>query len=197
MMSFKLFFDSCYQSAEDAFVMLDVVFEPAPYPGVRRQVRCGSIYASDEQVEVPTVSGLIGDKLLTIGPSTLGIPLGKGKEAQRLKHVFDVSVLATRGYELAGIRESIRGCKAQEERIQGNSHNFEEVSADTARFCSEPLQHPEPPPLETVDRDSYLYEIVKGFGEFRQHLFRLKYTWGRLQDDCRRVIALLDEIGSI
>ena len=49
MVSFKLYFDSCYQEPADAFVMLDVVLKPAPYPGVKRQVRCGSIYESAEE----------------------------------------------------------------------------------------------------------------------------------------------------
>src|SRR5258708_29401882 len=72
MISFKLFFESHYQKPEDAFVMLDAVLEPAPYGGVGKQVRCRDLYESEVKVEVPSVSGLIGDKLLTIGPATLG-----------------------------------------------------------------------------------------------------------------------------
>jgi hypothetical protein len=195
MVSFKLFFESVYQSAEDAYVMLDVVLEPPPYPGVLRQVRCGALYASEQQVEVPTVSGLIGDKLLTIGPSTLGIPLGRGKEAQRLKHVFDVALLSRRGYELGAVREAITGCQAQEQRIQGRGYSWEEIASDTARFCSAPLGYAEPPPLGSLSGPSYLSEIVTGFEHFRQHLLRTDYTWSRLQDDCRRVMAVLDALG--
>ena len=194
MVSFKLYFESCYQPADDAFVMLDVVLKPAPYPGVKRQVRCGGIYQSGQEAEVPSISGLVGDKLLTIGPSTLGIPLGKKKEAQRLKHVFDVSLLSRQGYEVEAVREAIAGCKAQEEQIQGSSYTWEQIAADTARFCGAPMAHGEPPAPAALGDDPYLAEIVTGFDQFRQHLFRLEYSWRMLQEDCRHVIALLERL---
>lgn len=195
MISFKLYFDSCYQPADEAFVMLDVVLEPPPYPGVLRQVRCGALYASSVEAEVPSVSGLIGDKLLTIGPSTLGIPLGKGKAAQRLKHVFDVSLLVQQGYDLEQVHRAIRGCQQQEERIQRSSYFWKEIAADTLRFCSEPLAHEQPPDPRTLGEATYLYEIVTGFDGFREHLFRTDYTWKMLQADCRRVVDLVEELG--
>jgi len=194
LISFKLFFESVYQPPEEAFVMLDVVLEPPPYPGVIRRVRCGSLYESDQEVEVPSVSGLIGDKLLAIGPSTLGIPLGKHKEAQRLKHLFDVALLSRQGYDREAVRQALGTCQAQEERIQGRSFTWGEIVQDTARFCSEPLGHPEPPALQTLDTGSYLYEIVKGFAEFRTHLLRVDYTWRDFQTDARRVKELLATI---
>jgi Nucleotidyl transferase AbiEii toxin, Type IV TA system len=194
MISFKLFFASHYQPEAESYVMLDAVLEPPPYPGVSRRVRCGPLYRSALEVEVPSVSGLIGDKLLTIGPKTLGIPLGKGKEAQRLKHVFDVSLLSRQGFGAADVRASIDGCMVQENRIQGRACAWDEVARDTAAFLEAPLAHPEPPPLAALAPDDYLYEIVKGFEQFRTHLFRVDYTWEMLRDDCRRVRALLDRL---
>jgi hypothetical protein len=196
MISFKLYFDSCYVPADEAFVMLDVVLEPPPYPGVLRQVRCGALYESNAEAEVPSVSGLIGDKLLTIGPSTLGIPVGKGKAAQRLKHVFDVSLLIQQGYELEAVREAIRGCQTQEERIQRSSYFWSEIAADTQSFCSEALAHETLPEPSSLTESSYLYEIVTGFDGFREHLFRTDYTWQMLQADCGRVVELVKELGS-
>jgi hypothetical protein len=195
MVSFKLYFDSCYLPAAEAFVMLDVVLEPPPYPGVVRPVRCGALYASSAEAEVPSISGLIGDKLLTIGPSTLGIPIGKGKAAQRLKHVFDVSLLIQQGYDIERVQEAIRGCQRQEERIQRSSYFWSEIATDTLRFCSEALAHEAPPDPGTLSESSYLYEIVTGFDGFREHLFRTDYTWQMLQADCGRVVELVKELG--
>jgi hypothetical protein len=192
LISFKLFFPSCYRPPEEAYVMLDAVLKPAPYPGERRAVRCGALYAADQEVEVPTVAGLIGDKLLTISPSTLGIPLGRGKEAQRLKHVFDVACLSRLAFDRRELEESLAGCQEQEESIQGRSFPFSMIAQDTKRFCGEPLAHVEPPRLQAVAEGSYLYEIVKGLDAFREHLFRVDYTWSLLQDDCRRVIELVE-----
>jgi hypothetical protein len=196
MISFKLFFRSHYQKDEDAFVMLDAVLEPAPYGGVTKRVRCRDLYESDQNVEVPSVSGLIGDKLLTIGPATLGIPLGKGKEAQRLKHVFDVSLLSRNGYDVSEVRASVVGCMAQENRIQGRECGFEEILRDTQLFLSEPLKYETKPAHESLKPTDYIFEIAKGFDGFRQHLFHVDYTWALLQDDCRRVLATLDALGS-
>jgi hypothetical protein len=194
MISFKLFFDSVYRPETESFVMLDAVLEAAPYPGERRPVRCLDIYRSTVHVEVPTVSGLIGDKLLTLGPGTLGIPLGKGKEAHRLKHVFDVALLARQGYDPAAVRESLSGCLDQENRIQRTSFSLHAIVEDTVRFCREPLAHDAPPPTGSFDEASYLGEVVRGFDEFRRHLFRLDYGWPMLRDDCRRILTLLDQL---
>ena len=191
LISFKLFFESVYPAAEDPYVMLDAVLEPAPYEGVVRPVRCGSLYESGERVEVPSIPGLVGDKLLAIGPSTLGIPLGKGKEAQRLKHVFDVSLLSGQGCDASAVRAALAACQAQEERIQGRHFAWDEIALDTIRFCSEPLAHAAPPPATSLDCGSYLYEIVTGFEQFRQHLFRTEYGWDALRRDCSAVADLV------
>ena len=196
MISFKLFFKSHYQKDEDAFVMLDAVLEPAPYGGIGKQVRCRDLYESDVKVEVPSVSGLIGDKLLTIGPATLGIPLGKSKEAQRLKHVFDVALLSRQGFDRAEVLASVVGCMAQECRIQQRTCSYEEVVVDTLKFLGEPMSHPTQPALSAVPEGGYLYEIVKGFDGFRQHLFHIDYTWALLQQDCASVAEVLRAIGS-
>ena len=194
MISFKFFFDSLFQSAEDAFVMLDVVLEPAPYPGQVKQVKCLDIYSSNQQVEVPTIAGLIGDKLLTMGPATLGIPIGKGKEAQRLKHVFDVSLLSRQSYELDDVMDSIKGCMIQEMRIQKNSFSLKEVIDDTILFLSKPMSYGNKPPLEECEGDHYLYETVKGFEDFRKHLFKIDYTWEMFRESCSDVVNILNEL---
>jgi hypothetical protein len=197
MLSFKLFFKSQYRPEHEAYVMLDAVLKPPPYAGVRRAVRCAEIYESPLEVEVPSVSGLIGDKLLTLGPSTLGIPIGKGKEAQRLKHLFDVALLARTGYELDAVRDSVRGCLEQELEIQGKSMGWPEIRADTQRFCSAVLEHSKRPDPATLATGTYLFEIAVGFEAFRTHLFQIEYDWTMLRDDATRILALLDELDAL
>jgi hypothetical protein len=194
MISFKLFFRSHYQRDEDAFVMLDAVLEAPPYPGQKKNVRCGAIYRSPTHVEVPSVSGLIGDKLLTIGPETLGIPLGKHKEAQRLKHVFDLSLLSTQAWDPAAVRDAIVGCMEQENRIQQRSCAWDDVAADTLHFLEEPIANRTKPDLAPLREGTNLYEVVKGFEQFRSHLFRIDYTWDMFRADCRRVSELVSRL---
>jgi hypothetical protein len=192
MISFKLFFESHYQPAEEAYVMLDAVLEPPPYPGVRKHVRCGGIYRSTQQVEVPSISGLIGDKLLTLGPATLGIPLGKNKEAQRLKHVFDVALLARQGFDPSAVRASVEGCMTQENRIQGSEHTWPAIREDTLLFLQAALRHEQQP--GTAEPMTYLGEITAGFDPFRKHLFRTEYTWSRLREDAAEVLRVIESL---
>lgn len=196
MVSFKLFFESFYQPPEEAFVMLDAVLEPPPYPGVQRPVRCAELYASDKTVEVPTVSGLLADKLLCLGPATLGIPLGKGKEAHRLKHVFDVALLARQPHDVSAVLEAIVPCMDQENRIQKSEWTLAEVIADTRVFCADAEVHATKPDESTLEAGTYLDEIVRGFDGFRKHLFRMDYTWDRFREDLRIVLGVLDTIES-
>ncbi|HPH03527.1 MAG TPA: nucleotidyl transferase AbiEii/AbiGii toxin family protein [Spirochaetota bacterium] len=196
MISFKLFFESLWQKPEDAFVMLDAVLEEAPYPGIRQRVVCSDIYASDVHVEIPSRSGLIADKLLTLGPSTLGIPLGKGKEAQRLKHVFDVASLARGEWDPELSAQAIGNCIVQESRIQKKTLSFAEIRDDTMLFLGQAgaaaLCATEPPPPEDAALPiRYCHEIATGFEPFCKHLFRTRYTWNRLAEDCGLVMDVL------
>jgi hypothetical protein len=187
MISYKLFFDSVYQAPEDAFVMLDAVLEPAPYGGVRKPVICGDLYRSEQEIELPSISGLLADKLLCIGPATLGIPLGKKKEAQRLKHVFDVANLSRHEHDRAEVEAALAACMAQENRIQKSEWTPAQVFDDTLAFLDAALGPAEPPAFDSLEAGTYLDEIVRGHAEFGDFLFRVDYVWSLFQDDCRRV----------
>jgi len=205
MISFKLFFKSLYQNDEDAFVMLDAVLEKAPYPGEMRPIVCGDIYRAHTNVETPTTSGLIADKLLTLGPSTLGIPLDKKKEAQRLKHIFDVASLLRCEYSIDRVREAIRPCIEQENILQKKKIEFPDVREDTLMFlretrnlsdaiCGQTLDAPPPDHTSKDIAAAYRYEILRGFHEFCSYLFRTKYTWKRLEEDAASIAALLEKL---
>jgi hypothetical protein len=210
MISFNLYFKSLYPGEEEAFVMLDAVLEKAPYPGLMRPLVCGDIYSTDLKIETPSASGLIADKLLTLGPATLGIPLGKGKEAQRLKHIFDVALLLRGEYDLDLVREAIDACLKQENALQQKNFEFPIVREDTLAFlaqaqglndtlCSQAAQeernlmgakYPSPEEYHAACRR----EILQGFHEFGSHLFRAKYSWQRLAEDAASITALLEKL---
>jgi hypothetical protein len=162
---------------------------------VRKPVRCGQLYASSETVELPSVSGLIADKMLCIGPATTGIPLGKNKEAQRLKHVFDISTLSREPTDHAAMRAALHACLAQENKLQQSAWTWPEVARDTAKFLGEAVAHADaPPPLESIATGTYLYEIVRGFADFRKHVWRDEYTWPHLVADCQRAHAIAEAL---
>lgn len=194
MISFKLFFNSHYQKPEDAYVMLDAVLEAPPYGGVRKQVKCGELYESNEAVELPSVSGLIADKMLCISPATCGIPLGKNKEAQRLKHVFDIGTLSRHPTDHGEMRGALHACLAQENKLQNSAWTWPEVAKDTAKFLAEARAHASPPSLDSVEKGTYLWEIVRGFDDFRKHVWRDEYTWQHFVADCEAAHAIAESL---
>lgn len=192
ILSFKLFFESQYPQDEEPFVILDAVLEPPAYGGVVKPVVCGELYRSEQTVELPSISGLLADKMLCISPKTVGIPLGKNKEGHRLKHVFDVANLSRHSPDWEEVAGALETCLAQENQIQKTEWTFPEVHEDTVKFCRLVLEHAEPPPVEQLEPGTYFDEIVRGFPEVGSFLFRAEYDWAAFQADCRQVVETFD-----
>jgi hypothetical protein len=182
--SYYLYYKSKFTDDTSA-VMLDAQLRRSNYRTSRKPVVCGDIYKSDAMVELPLPSSIIGDKLLTLGPSTLGIPVGKGKEAQRLKHVFDISRLLTVKPELSDIRESFYNCLQQENDIQVAKQSAEAVIEDTLKFCGSIVSYPQVPSGDSLP--AIVQENAKGIAPFASHLFDPGYDWKMLQIDMAKV----------
>jgi hypothetical protein len=172
--------------------MLDAQLRRSPYKTEKKPVVCGKLYESATLVELPLPSSIIGDKLLTLGPNTLGIPVNKGKEAQRLKHVFDVSLLLAVRPLLSEIRESFHACLRHENEIQDYGRSADEIINDTIAFCRSVVPYSEMPP----DRDlsPIMSENVRGLPAFAGHLFHAGYSWKDLQRDMARVALCMTAV---
>ncbi|HMB00115.1 MAG TPA: nucleotidyl transferase AbiEii/AbiGii toxin family protein [Spirochaetota bacterium] len=184
MISFYIYYTSHFTRKGENCIMLDAVLKKSPYPGQRMAVACGELYNSDRTTEVPAVAGLLADKLLTLGPMTLGIPLGKNKEGQRLKHVNDVSLLLTQKPDLDSIRTSIRACLEQENELQRKPRSLTEVYQDTLHTCALTLDNINFPDIK--NETTVLDELARGVDPFAAHLFSHDYSWSKLQLDLAR-----------
>jgi hypothetical protein len=184
--SYYLFYKSHYVKEEDAFVMLDAQLTRSPYTTKDMPVVCGGLFTTVVKAEVPLASSLIGDKLLTLGPNTLGIPIGKGKEAQRLKHVFDISLLLATEPPLSDIRESFVACVNHENKLQRKAITAGQLLADTLLLCKSVMVFKEPPTAQE-GMTPLCAENVKGLPDFAGHLFDKGYSWNNLQRDAARV----------
>jgi hypothetical protein len=193
MTSYYMFYTSHFTEPAETNIMLDVQLRMTGYEKIQKPVCCGNFYQSEIKVWVPSISSLIGDKLLTLGPSTLGIPLNKNKEGQRLKHSFDVSLLAEHSPSIEKIKESINFCMEQENSLQKKNLTIKEVYEDTIKLCRSVLDFKEEPPLNE-DLSPYLYEIVKGRKPFSEHLLCGKYSWQNLQIDLARVAVCFSSV---
>jgi hypothetical protein len=183
--SYYLFFVSRIKGGIESSVMLDVQLRRSPYRTAMKPIACGTLFESPLQTELPLPASIIGDKLLTLGPTTLGIPIGKGKEAQRLKHVFDISRLLATQPSLPSIRESFAACLQHENEIQDRGKSVEEIVQDTLSFCRSIAAFEIAPSEESVS--PIVGEIVRGLPAFAGHLFDEGYSWIDLQRDMARV----------
>jgi hypothetical protein len=190
--SYYLFFDSRFAEPAETNIMLDVQLRRSPYRTAMKPVVCGKLYSAPVDTELPLPASIVGDKLLTLGPNTLGIPVGKSKEAQRLKHVFDVSVLLGEGPVLEDMRASFMGCLDHENQIQESTTGADVVLRDTIRYCAGVAHHAEPPAPETVEGAHR--ENVVGLEPFAGHLFSRAYAWEHLQHDMARAALAVTAI---
>jgi len=191
--SYYLYYNSVVTDAPDTNIMLDVQMRRSAYKTEFKPVTCGNLYASNAKVELPLPSSIISDKLLTLGPSTLGIPIGRGKEAQRLKHVYDVSRLSSTLPKVEEMRESFRSCLKQENELQETNHTVEAIVKDTLKFLWTTARHSEQP---SSSEDPSLSENIKGLSPFAAHLFEKGYNWQNLRRDMARAAVCMSAVGN-
>jgi hypothetical protein len=191
--SYYLFFSPTVRPEPEASIMLDVQLRRSPYRTEKKKIVCGKLYESETMAELPLPSSIIGDKLLTLGPNTLGIPVGKGKEAQRLKHVFDVARLFGTNPPPAEVRESFYACLKHENEIQDRGRSVQEIVADTLDFCISVEQYDEMP--EDKGLSPIMSENVRGLPVFAGHLFNAGYGWQELKRDMGIVAKVVKAVG--
>jgi hypothetical protein len=173
--------------------MLDAQLARSPYSTHFVSIQCGGLYASKIKTEIPFASSIIGDKLLTLGPRTLGIPIGKGKEAQRLKHVYDVALLLEAHPKLHEIRSSFKACVAQENKLQKKSVTIEQLVSDTLSFCCSVKDYADVPEIHK-NMPPILVENIRGLMPFAGHLFSNDYTWKNLKIDMAKVALVMSTV---
>lgn len=191
--SYLLYYNGVFDTSPNAHVMFDVQMRRSPYKTEFKKVRCGNVYQADAKVELPVPSSIIADKLLTLGPATLGIPIGRGKEAQRLKHVYDVSRIAATLPDVAGMREVFHACLRQENDLQETCHTAAEVVKDTLSFLYTTAKLEEMPESSDIPA---LSETIRGLEPFAGHLFDAGYDWRSLRRDMARAALCISAVGN-
>ncbi|MBD3346221.1 MAG: hypothetical protein GF401_14285 [Chitinivibrionales bacterium] len=191
--SYYLYYNSMFTDPPMTSIMLDIQLRRSPYETRFIPVVCGELYQATVKAELPTPASIIGDKLLTLGPDTLGIPTGKGKDAQRLKHVCDVSTLLDTEPDLDEIRASFFACMEHENELQETASSAGDVLDDTLFYCATAAQYAQKPePTEEMPRR--LIENITGIGPFAGHLFSKDYSWSKLQVDTARVALCITAV---
>ena len=89
---------------------------------------------------MPTVEGLLGDKLTAFGPNTTGVPLNDRYTMQFMKQVFDVGELFDAARDPAAVKAAYEHIFAAENGYRGGKFTMESAlqdSFDTAHLIAQ------------------------------------------------------------
>ncbi len=133
---FKFFYDSPTQG-RPLHILLDVVEEDCPVDLVERPIRSAFLEVEREvRVRLPTIEGLLGDKLTAFAPHTTGVPFhpANGKPCdtmQVVKQMFDVAELHGTFTDLPAVARAYDAMQALENGYRGGGFTREATLIDT------------------------------------------------------------------
>lgn len=116
---FKFFYTPLDAKNVAPWVLLDVVHEENLYPKVESVPLRTPFVEGDGTLLVPTVEGLLGDKLTAFGPNTTGVPLNEHRTMQFMKQVFDIGELFDAAADVSDVRASYDKIFAAENGYRG------------------------------------------------------------------------------
>lgn len=158
-------------------VLLDVIEESeCKLPLEQKTIITDFIEVEKEvNVIVPTIDGLLGDKLTAFAPNTIGVPFisrrGEPQETDVAKQLFDVGELFNNIKNIKDVEGAYRASFENESRYQGNKHSFEEALNDTYstcyNFCGQRLKR------FTISEDAQ--KLEKGASGLQNHLVNCKF----------------------
>ncbi len=93
---YKFYYDSVLLGQGDSYILLDILFDENPYPELISKEVTHALFEIDGNpvtVSLPNVDGILGDKLTAFAPRTTGISLGRDKQLQIIKQLFDIGQL--------------------------------------------------------------------------------------------------------
>lgn len=134
---FKFFYVPLDSRNPAPFVLLDVVKESNLYPKVEAIPLQTAFVEGDGSLVVPTVEGLLGDKLTAFGPNTTGIPLNDHYSMQFMKQVFDIGELFDAASDLSEVRTAYESIFAAENKYRGGRFSSDEALEDafSTAYC--------------------------------------------------------------
>ncbi|MGD0088567.1 MAG: hypothetical protein ABSE73_01480 [Planctomycetota bacterium] len=95
-------------------------------------------------MEVPTIEGLLGDKLTAFAPNTVGVPCKDGREMQVIKQLFDVGALFDAAKDFPAVAQAYEAVFRLENRYREGLFKPGEALGDTLetarRLCHDGLK---------------------------------------------------------
>ena len=120
------------------YVLLDVVFTEAPYGSLlQKDIATNPMAFAGARgvVNVPTVEGLLGDKLTAISPKTMGIPLVPDRTMEFMKQIIDLGELFKVADDDEELRRSFVKTVMVENGFRNSAHSSDDVFDDITEIA--------------------------------------------------------------
>src|ERR1051326_368358 len=173
---FKFFYRSNIDDRE-SYILLDVLYSEHGYPKLLKLPIQSPMFLVDEHlsVEVPTINGILGDKLTAYAPNTIGVPFGRNKSMEIIKQLFDIGKLFDVCDDLSEVRSSYTTLQKQERAYRQNVTTFDEGLNDTIEtsflLCQSRLKG-------SMENES-IEELHRGIKQIQSYLLDTPY---RIED---------------
>lgn len=167
----KFFYTPIDSNNPAPFVLLDVVHERNVYPKVERVPLRLPFIESNASLLVPTVEGLLGDKLTAFGPNTTGIALNAHRTMQFMKQVFDIGELFNVAADLPAVKAAYAQVFAAENGYRGGQFTLAkglQDSFDTAYLIAQVG-------FANAPQDGRCHLIEAGRKQIASHLVGVKF----------------------
>ena len=130
---FRFYYDSLDPDNPEPFVLLDVVLEHVPHPFTElKPVAMPFVQTVDPpEVTVPTLDGLLGDKLTAFAPETVGVRYRPDLSQQIVKQMFDVGELLDAATDLDRVRQAHEASFNAENGFRGGGFRINEALDDS------------------------------------------------------------------
>lgn len=143
---YKFFYNSSL-SGREASILLDVVLDdPSHIPFVETKLIKTAVFEIETElsVKVPTIEGLIGDKLTAFAPNTIGVPFqtknGNSMVMQVVKQLYDIGELFDIASNLEDILDSYNATFEKENSYRDRLFTKAKVLQDSIDTCLALLQ---------------------------------------------------------
>ena len=178
----------------ETMIKLDAVLEAPRYATESHRLAM-FYYDSDVRVRTPTTGAMLGDKLSTLGPETIGIP--PERAVDNAKQFYDIGSLLTTPFDLADVRMAHRACFDEVSRWRGLSVGYGEALRDLTDWCKVASALQFPPPGTNSGKLGLINTLSKGVEGFGGYIAKENaLSKGRLRELASRT-ALLAKIISL
>jgi hypothetical protein len=173
---FRFYYNQVPGGHPAPFILLDVVEDECTLPLVKKTICSDFIEVErDVAVTIPTIEGLLGDKLSAFAPNTIGVPYttsrGVNQAMQVAKQMFDIGELFNIAEDVSQIIEAYNCSFHKENSYRDSGFTIDQVLEDTISTGSK-LCHWG---LKGYKEDTGISLLVEGAKNLSSHLVQSSF----------------------